>query len=139
MPSPGNVMGMSADGVGFTQSGQAVSPANALASFRFLTDGFVESAPTNNVFAQQFRWLTGAGTPGQYYVSVTPTSGSFSSSAAGSGVLIDLSATRTWARNRTNDAAGTTRVTATVNIYGDSAGARLLASFVVILNATVVV
>lgn len=143
MPSPGNVMGMSARGQNVTRAGTAISPANASAQMRFATittsgnDSYVvQSAPTSGIFSDEFEWLTGAGAPGHYYVRVTETSGTFSSGSA-TGTWLSLDATRTWARNRTSDTPGTTSVTATVEIAADSAGARILASFTVTLNATV--
>lgn len=140
----GPAMGMSAQGVGFTQGGAAVTPANAIAQFRFIdlvvsgnTRPTVQSAPTSGVFVDRFEWCTGAGPHTSYYVRVTPTSGSFSGGDA-TGSWLQLNATRTWARNRTSDTPGTTSVTATVEIAADPAGAIILASFSVTLNATVV-
>lgn len=143
MPSPGNVMGMSARGQTVTRTGTAVSPANASAQMRFIdlsvsgnVSHLVQSAPTNGTFSDEFAWLTGAGPSSSYYVRVTPTSGSFSSSS-GVNTWLQLGATLTWARNRTSDTPGTTTVVATVEIAGDPAGAIILASFTLTLNATV--
>lgn len=129
-------LGQSAGAVGVVQNGIAVSPANASAQYRLLTTGEAQSAPTSGVFSDVGRWLTGCGPPDGYWVRMTPTSGTFSS---GSTAIQQLNATRTWARNRTSDVAGTTSVTATCEIATDAAMAQIIASFTVTLNATVVV
>lgn len=119
-----------AAGGAITQTGVAVTPANASAQLRFSTNGDVETAPTSGIFALEYTWRTDLVRPtSAYEVELTPTSGSFSSAAAGSGVFIDLSATRTWARNRSDDTAGSDVCSGTFSI-------RHVASGLVVANGT---
>jgi len=130
------VMGQSAFGQNVTLTGTAFSPANASASFRMLAAGMAQSAPTSGTFSDEFRWLTGSG-EGFYWVRAIIVSGTFTAGTAGS--WLQLNTTRTWSRNRTSDVAGTTTVVATLEIALDSAGALIVASFTLTLNAEVII
>ena len=122
-----------------SQTGIATSPANASAQVRWNTTGDCEKAPTSGTFVLDHVWRTDLTRPvSEYEIQLTVTSGSFSTAAAGSGVFIDLSATRTWVRNRTNDAAGSDVVQATYTIRHIATGV-VVASGTVQLTATVVV
>lgn len=113
-----------AAGGALTRVGTAVSPANASAQLRFNTSGIAETAPTNGVFSTEFTWKTDlTRAASEYEVECTPTSGSFSTSAAGSGVYVGLGSSRTWVRNRTTDGAGSTAVSGTFSIRHVASGA----------------
>lgn len=131
--------GPNAAAAAVSQIGFATSPANALAQMRWNSNGDCEKAPTSGVFSVDHTWRTDLTRPaGDYEVEVTPTSGSFSSAAAASGVYVNLGSTQTWARNRTNDAAGSTAVSGTYSIRHVASGA-IVASGTFSLTATVVV
>ena len=122
-----------------SQTGIATSPANASAQIRWNTSGVCEKAPTSGTFSTDHTWKTDAVRPSSdYEIQLTVTSGSFSSAAAASGVYIDLSATRTWVRNRTNDAAGSDTVSGTYTIRHVASGL-VVASGTFTVTATVLV
>lgn len=122
-----------------SQTGIATSPANATASVRWNTSGACEKAPTSGTFSTDHTWRTDLVRPvGDYEIQLTVTAGTFTSAAAASGVYIDLSATRTWTKTRTNDAAGSDVVTATYTIRHVATGI-VVASGSVSLTATVIV
>lgn len=121
-----------------SQTGIAVTPANAIAQARWNTDGNCETAPTSGIFSVDHVWRTDPVRPSsEFEIELTPTSGSFSSSAAGSGVYVNLGSTQTWARNRTSDTPGSTAVSGTYTIRHAPTGL-VVASGTFSLTATVV-
>lgn len=134
MLQPGIVAPYAATLANITRSGIATSPANASASARLNTNGDAESAPTSGTFSVEFTWKAPWAAAGDYECRMTTVSGTLSSGTAGSWQ--SLSSTRTWVRNRTNDAAGTDTYVGTLEIR-HAATQIVVASCTVTLSAQV--
>jgi hypothetical protein len=124
-------------GANVSQSGIAITPANASASLRWTAAGECEGAPTSGTFASKHTWRTDLVRPASdYEIQLTNTVGTFSTSAAGSGVFINLGSTRTWTRTRTSDVVGSDTVSGTFSIRHASSGL-VVASGTFSMTATV--
>jgi hypothetical protein len=104
-----------------SQIGTALNPADAHATLRWNTNGDCEGAPTSGIFSTKHTWRTDLSRPvGDYEIELTNTVGTFTTSAAGSGVYIGLGSTRSWSRSETG--LGTSTVSGTYSIRHVASG-----------------
>ena len=113
-----------------------VAPGSVSCTMSVGSDGYIgfSGVAAGDLGGQLWGTPQTAGVGVGYWVRVTLTSGTFSSSA-GSGWL-QLSTTRHWTRNRPTSGIGTTSCTCTVEIATDSGGASIVTSGSFTLRAT---
>lgn len=109
-----------------------VSPTDSTCNFQFSSDG---TWIVTDDFGSTGSWETGTGTGADYWIRWTTTSGALTTGTAGS--WLQLSTSRVFGKTRTLNGAGTDSVTGTVEIATDAAGANIIATGSITLNATV--
>jgi hypothetical protein len=113
-----------------------VSPLNAAAGVQINTDGVLYNLKATT-YTSEYTWLTAGDSSSNYWVRWTNTSGTLSSGTAGS--WLQLSSTREFSVEYTTDADGSKTCTGTLEIAADAAGATILATATITLNAVVTV